>query len=430
MIYLYCSQITNRTLYIASYLEHSLGLEVRSVTQATLAISDTSIILNHSNTALDVDHISIYDSGLLRQSTISAVDLRMKLDGDIPQLFSAENGSYDIDFDLLAAVFYCLSRYEEYLPFSPDEHGRFCSTQSWAAHVDLVQIPVVEMWMNYLKEAIKAKYPRIVFKEHVFQIRPTIDIDTAWAYSERPLWAQFTRLAKALVTFDFPRSHTILRAITQQEDPFDTFSLFSDLLCDKESVFFWLMRDELPFDTAYYVDHPAYRKLIKKVSTHAEIGLHPSYTSYQKQDALQSEKDTLALLADKDIIKSRQHYLRFSLPLTYQHLIAVGIKEDYSMGYADTLGFRAGTCFPFYFYDLEREESTDLLVHPFQAMDVTLRDYLSLVPDQACSKISSLKQTIQSFEGQFCFIWHNSSFYESDGWSGWDKVLLECLKTE
>jgi hypothetical protein len=38
----------------------------------------------------------------------------------------------DLPFDPLAATFYLVSRYEEYLPFIPDEHGRFPAKQSFA----------------------------------------------------------------------------------------------------------------------------------------------------------------------------------------------------------------------------------------------------------------------------------------------------------
>ena len=73
------------------------------------------------------------------------------------------------------------------------------------------------------------------------------------------------------------------------------------------------------------------------------------------------------------VTKSRQHFLAFELPTTYLKLIQSGILEDYSMGYASHLGFRAGICSPFRFYNLLEEKETDLVVYPFQVMDVTLQ---------------------------------------------------------
>ena len=430
MIFLYCPQVSNRSLYVAAYLERSLGLQVRAVSPSSLPLSDPCIILNHTGAPLQLKHISIFQSGLLQRSDISTVDIKVKLTGEFPTLFSSECGSYDIHFDLLAAVFYCLSRYEEYLPFIPDDHGRFCSNQSWASEYDLIETPIVEIWMYHLKKVIAKEYPHVQFKKQEFEIRPTVDIDTAWAYSRRSIGANLGRLTKGLLTFDLMRSLTIMKAITKREDPFDTFQLLSELLSETEPVYFWLMNEQLPYDTAYYVDQPYYKRLIQTISSKIDIGLHPSYESYLNKHKVLSEKNKLERISEKSIVRSRQHYLRLSLPVTYQHLIELGFNEDYSMGYSDAIGFRAGTCHPFHFYDLESDESTELIVYPFQVMDVTLRRYLELNIDEARLSIRRIKQIIRRFQGQFCFIWHNSSFAESDGWSGWDKVLTECLQKE
>ena len=76
------------------------------------------------------------------------------------------------------------------------------------------------------------------------------------------------------------------------------------------------------------------------------------------------EKQRLEHILGETVYHNRFHFLRFTLPQSYQQLLACGISDDYSMGYADQIGFRAGTCTPFYFYDLENEIQTTLKVHP------------------------------------------------------------------
>ena len=95
------------------------------------------------------------------------------------------------------------------------------------------------------------------------------------------------------------------------------------------------------------------------------------------------------------------------------------------MGYADEIGFRASTALPFFWYDLENETITDLKIYSFQAMDVTLKEYLNLSPDDAFWALNKLKKAIQNVDGQLITLWHNSSFGED--WKGWKEMYEKWL---
>ena len=69
-------------------------------------------------------------------------------------------------------------------------------------------------------------------------------------------------------------------------------------------------------------------------------------------EILKKEKMRLENIINTPVTFSRQHFLRLSIPETYQNLIDLDIEEDYTMGYAKYAGFRASTCTPFYFFDL------------------------------------------------------------------------------
>jgi hypothetical protein len=120
---------------------------------------------------------------------------------------------------------------------------------------------------------------------------------------------------------------------------------------------------------------------------------------------------------------SRQHYLMLSFPHTYQQLQKLGIREDYSMGYAANSGFRAGTFTPFRFYDLTTECETTLVIHPFAVMDVTLRHYLKLTPDDALERIKQLIDKVRKVDGTFTSLWHNESLSEHGVWKGWRGIF-------
>src|SRR5690606_12639845 len=125
-------------------------------------------------------------------------------------------------------------------------------------------------------------------------------------------------------------------------------------------IFFWLMADYGKFDKNNPVNNLEFQKQIQSVSKWAETGIHPSYASNSNPEKLKTEIQRLEKISGQKITKSRQHYIKLNLPETYQNLIEQGIEEDYTMAYADETGFRAGTCTPFFWYDLSREEKTNL----------------------------------------------------------------------
>jgi hypothetical protein len=124
---------------------------------------------------------------------------------------------------------------------------------------------------------------------------------------------------------------------------------------------------------------------------------------------------------------SRQHFLKLRFPETYRRLLDVGIREDWSMGYADETGFRASIATPFPWFDLERNEETPLIIHPFQAMDVTLNQYLKLSPEAALERLKSLINRTKSVGGTFTTLWHNDNLAEMDNWKGWRMVYENLL---
>jgi hypothetical protein len=119
--------------------------------------------------------------------------------------------------------------------------------------------------------------------------------------------------------------------------------------------------------------------------------------------------------------------LRF--PQTYRSLEGAGIQRDFSMGYPDAIGFRAGIARPYPWYDLEQERISQLQVVPFQLMDVTLAGYLDLPVEKAKTLAGEIIAQTKSVNGQFCYIWHNSSFSHHHGWKGWEDVLRQVLQS-
>jgi len=97
------------------------------------------------------------------------------------------------------------------------------------------------------------------------------------------------------------------------------------------------------------------------------------------------------------------------------------------MGYAKYAGFRASTCTPFYFYDLDFEIQTPLKIFPFAFMDGTLKDYMALDNDASLAKILELKDSVRKVNGTFISLFHNETLSESEHWAGWKDIYLKML---
>jgi hypothetical protein len=215
-----------------------------------------------------------------------------------------------------------------------------------------------------------------------------------------------------------------------QEDPFFTFPLLRKLheTTGVRPRIFWLLADSSREDINPSWKLSAYQQLIREVSAWSDAGIHPSYYSWQTDRIIQRDKKRLEAISGAAITHSRQHFLRLRLPDTYRALRAAGIRHDYTMGFASEPGYRAGTAVPFLWYDLEREEVTELWIHPFVVMDVTLRRYRGYAAQEAATVLQEMKHYCQKEALPFCTLWHNSSFSNLHGWGGWWEVYENLVR--
>jgi hypothetical protein len=171
-----------------------------------------------------------------------------------------------------------------------------------------------------------------------------------------------------------------------------------------------------------------FRRFIKQIASKYTVGLHPSYKSADKPHLLKKELARLTKIVDKKVEISRQHYLKIKMPDYYQILIEAGITSDYSMGFADKSGFRAGTSRPFYWYNLKKEEVSKLQIIPFVVMDRTLNSYENQSVLGAKLVYKDLMLNVKNVNGLFVTLWHNESFSNLFEWSGWKELFVDVLK--
>ena len=420
-----------------AYIQHQvfqewLGLKCEITTDVEVYKQFIGGRINYSNSRILEEEFLIPSSVLLRERRIRSLKLHSTFQyNKIPALFKSEITEADIQFDILSAIFYILSRYEEYLAFTPDKHNRFPASASWAFRYDCLHLPIVDIYVDSIKKQLLERFPHLVFEKRKFSVNITYDIDMAWAYLHKGSTRNFGGLFRDIFKGRWKAVNTrCLVLLNQQKDPYQTFDYFDQLhqQYEVQATYFFLLGAYNTFDKNTNPSKIVFRQLIQRIAQKYTVGIHPSYESNNQIQQLKKEIQSLVAITSQPITKSRQHFLKLHLPITYRRLLEQNITADYSMGYASEIGFRAGTSFPFYWYDLEKETSTNLYIHPFQVMDVTLKDYLQLSPEQAKIKISELIQVIQSTGGVFCSLWHNSSFSFIENWEEWREVYEYLLK--
>ena len=430
MLLIYSHKITPRVRYIFKHIfTRTLLISVDFTSKIEEFVAHNGPKMTYTKTPLG-NEFFVKSNDLLFEQGVNDMEMMIQNWDDVPCFFKA-GGKSAIPFDIFAASFYLISRYEEYLPHVKDQHGRYTAEQSLAFKYRFLEKPVVDIWAYKLLEALKEKFPDYEYKQREYEFISTIDIDNAYAYKYKSFVRRVGGFFKDLLFFKLVNVwNRFAVTFNIKKDPFDTFQQIINIRKEKniKTIFFFLIGDYTTFDTNVSASKNKFRLLIKEMVDYALVGLHPSYFTMTNASLLKKEKLRLEGIINMPIQRSRQHYLRFSLPETYQNLIDLEVEEDYSMGYASNIGFRAGTCTPFYFYDLDFEIQTPLKVFPFALMDTTLNDYMKLTPRQSLGRIRDLKNEVKAVNGSFITLFHNESLSDYDRWKGWKRLYDSMIK--
>ena len=430
MILVYTHKITPRVRYIFKHIfTRILLIPVDFTTKVEEFVAHNGPKMSYAKTALG-NEFFVRSNQLLFEQGVNDIEINIQQWDAVPCFFNAGAKS-TIPFDIFAASFYLISRYEEYLPHVKDIHQRYTADESLAFKNKFLEKPVVDIWAYKLLNHLQEKFPNYKYQTRAYQFISTIDIDNAFAYKHKSLVRSVGGFFKDLSQFKIFNIWDRFAVISRiKKDPFDTFDKIIDIKKQSNirTIFFFLIGDYTTFDTNVSASKNKFRLLIKSMVDYARVGLHPSYFSMQNPSVLKKEKKRLERITNMPIMRSRQHYLRFSLPETYQHLIDLEITEDYSMGYASHVGFRASTCTPFYFYDLDFEIQTPLKIFPFALMDTTLNDYMNLTPKQSLGKIRDLKNEVKAVNGTFITLFHNEALSNYLRWKGWSRLYDLMVK--
>src|ERR1043166_6662277 len=223
------------------------------------------------------------------------------------------------------------------------------------------------------------------------------------------------------------RSKVLLGA---RKDPFDSFDWMDQLhrQFDLRPIYFFLISGKTgKYDKNISPARRSMQRLILQWSDRYPIGIHPSWQSGDDPEKLRTEILKLGHISGKQIGSSRQHYIRFMLPQTYRQLIEVGIESDFSMGYGSINGFRASVASKFFWYDLEREEQTNLMLYPFCFMEANSYYEQKLSAAQAFEELKRYVDVVRSVNGTLITIWHKSFLGTAKQFKGWSEIYKKFI---
>jgi hypothetical protein len=422
MITIYTKHAGPRLQYTCNFIfEEFLGIPFQFSTES---IPINQAYINYTETK-ESGGIFIKPSGLMSEEIPAREQLVPKWINQLPFLF--HDGESDCLFDIFSAVFFCLSRYEEYNSYIPDQHGRFPAEESLAFRFNFLQIPVVDLWILRLKKILHQQFPELKCKERKFKFHSTIDIDNAYKYKGKNLLRLAGGGVKELLAGKANQlSRRLNYLIKKPTDPFDAydFQIQTSYQFSTPLTYFVLFTFPGTYDNSLPANTKELPKLVQKLKASANVGIHPSYRSSERSYRMKEEIEMLSETIQKKIKISRQHFLRFKLPITFLQLEEFGIAEDYSMGYSTHNGFRAGTCTPFQFYNLAEEKQTSLRIIPFHIMDSVFYDQQGNSAANSMIEIKKIVDAAKSVNGELVSIWHDRSFDEIE-FPGWRDAYLQ-----
>ena len=409
----FVEKITPRLIYAFDFVFKTRGVDYSFCT-SKFEFEESAVVSKLNYSGLNLDSLRIEPSILLFEKEVE----KQKVSKESFQ--GIECLSFDNVTDPIASVFYILSRCEEYTSEHRDHHGRFPFEQSVLAKYNWIENAICDRWSNkicsYLGLKTEGNQP--------IKVIPTFDVDNTYAFLYKDNKRQVLSTLKDLFSLNFKRIKERNQVLKTGVDPYDTFSRIKEIAAKfSQTKIFWLVESDGKFDRNVRITNPKHIDLIQELQTVAEINLHPSYESNSEIEKIQIEKEKLENILDSEVRGSRQHFLKLDLSSTYKALIKNGFKHDYTMGFAEHVGFRSGTARSHQWFDLSNNEVTEFIIHPFVYMDGSLKEYMNLTIEESKIRILNLYQEVHACGGDFIFIWHNETIGNSDKWKGWSDVL-------
>jgi hypothetical protein len=341
--------------------------------------------------------------------------------------------------DIFADIFFMLTRWEESVIADKDEYGRFPEKMSLSIRNGIHRRPIVN-------ESVEMLWNMLLFlgysgSRKKMDFEPVITHDVDEVIRNKNIFKLFRILAgdiilrkkPGLIPNSLKDYVSVKRGV--KKDNYDTFDFLMDQSekINVKSHFYFLSQKTgskkdsaySNYDYRYNISDPKVALIIQNILNRSHfIGIHGSYNSYNNNDLFLNELHNLTEIAGP-VHESRQHYLRFLPPVTWEIESQNNIKLDSTLGFAEDIGFRCGTCLPYPVFDFIKRQPLDLTELPLTVMEGSVL-FLTRDPEDFYKNICSIIDTVKKYNGKFVLLWHTNTFngYE---WEPYQKYYTEII---
>jgi hypothetical protein len=347
-------------------------------------------------------------------------------------VFFQSSADPDFPFDVFAAAFFLISRYEEYLPHEADAHGRYMASSSLAFRNGFLDRPVIDLWAWELAKSLLRKFQTLTFRRKEFRTLLTFDVGPPSESPGRHLMGSISGFLHNLTSSAGHAADHHRSTGKGEKDPYEVLEyIFSRIeSTGTDCKFFLPVGDNSKYDRNPSWKNDEYRKVMLNISGRYEVCLRLSYHAADNLSLAGKEQKRLMSVISREVDHSRLHHLKPLIPGPYGNIEKSGMREDYSMGYPEEPGFRAGTARSFYFYNLHEEKQSGLKIIPFQFRNTSAGGERCMDPGSTRTVIRKLLDATRKAGGTFVSIWHSASLAENEQCRGWREVFEYLLENQ
>lgn len=404
-ILIYVPKITPRINYtFRQVCKRILGFNISFTTKIETFIGFKGVKFSYANQRLG-NEIFIQAHGLLSEQGVNDLEISVsEWEGEL--YFLKTSNQSDIPYDIFAASFFLLTRYEEYLPHVKNSIGDFPAKESLAYQNNFLTRPIINIWMKKFASILKEKFEDAEFDYQKPNLKMLIAVERAYKYRKYGISRSIVGFLSELFRFKlfdlFTRIKTWFRP---HNDPYD---VYNDLIKMKDKLGFEIFFMFQLGDYSIYTKNINYRKrvykkLIKSMGDYCETGLLPSHEAILDFDIFKKEIKRFEHIANHELTNIMIKDRAINFPDFYVSLDKTDIENEFSMGYYDRIGFRAGTCTPFLFYDLNLEQASPIKFHPYFCSSYALRS-------ESNDKLKDIINKNKDIDIQYNLLFDNSDF--------------------
>lgn len=409
MLLIYTQKVTPRIIYVFKHIcTHVLGIPIKFTSKIEEFIAHDGAKLSYGRQSLG-NEFFIQKVDLLMEQGFSELEIKVQPWDDTICFFPLPEAS-DLPFDIFAASFYLLSRYEEYLPHVKDEEGRFPASESLAYQESFLHKPVVDIWAIKFREILLDRFPDLQFSKKKYKVGTIVASENTFIFRNKGFLRSFIGLLADLFHFELGKVLDRLQVWGRiKKDPHDIFEDLIDLIKQHKlyMLFMFQLSDFSIHDRNISHNRIPHRAVIKSVADYAKVGLLMGFYAMEDIRILRKEKLRMEEIIHSPVENVMNAKFNLRLPEQYNNLTELEINNDHSMGYPDALGFRAGTCTPYLFYDINMEVTTPLKVHPYAFNSVIVE---TTTKNKLKEDLARILVEVKEVNGMFRGVFKNQNF--------------------